>query len=382
MTTKLTRMSLRECEQPRIVIKTLPCEDELAHPHRSRPMGPEIAGYVAEMPCAQQSDGLEGLVSALDQSNLYNNATSVGPFVQVPETSQTKLTFVTSFRDLAGAMTGKSAGCNIRWADIIRGASEAGVAEKLTNFDPSKTIPTSLRVLGTSLGDAEKHCTLEVYDANGKPLFSKYMGKHNGADQCHTMGYPLFLMKKGSHNRMLYNAPKLSDDHKNFWSFDLNTLDKNSEVYRNPSTGEVFRLVKRNSKAAALLDYALSVKNRIVVNPRLLENPAYCSVDDPNVLRIPTKLYTDVYNAYKKKLQMVNDNSYDLSNMKVVLKPLQMSHELGLIDAAATSGHVALELVAHIPTKVCHDDNDDSDVRQYIHDVPCDDSDDSSDGEL
>jgi hypothetical protein len=76
-------------------------------------------------------------------------------------------------------------------------------------------------------------------------------------------------------------------------------------------------------------------------------------VDDPNVLRIPVKLYTDVYNAYKKKLQIVNDNSYDLSNIKVVLKPLQMSHEMGLIDPAATSGHICLELIAHIPGANC-----------------------------
>jgi hypothetical protein len=349
-------MSLRDRDQPRIVIDRLPCKQELDQPLLMRPMGPDIVGYSSidrMKPDCDNIEGLEGLVSAIDQSSLYSNATSVGPFVQVPETSQTKITFVSSFRDLAGALAGKNAGCNIRWSDIIRGASESGVADKLTSFDPSKTIPTSLRVLGTSLGDAEKHCSLEVYDANGKPLFSKYLGKHNGADQCHTMGYPLFLMKKGSHNRMLYNAPKLSDDHKNFWSFDLNTLDKNSEVYRNPSTGEVFRLVKRNSKAAALLDYALSVKNRIIVNPRLLENPTYCSVDDPNVLRIPVKLYTDVYNAYKKKLQIVNDNSYDLSNIKVVLKPLQMSHEMGLIDPAATSGHICLELIAHIPGANC-----------------------------
>ncbi len=156
-----------------------------------RPMGPDIVGYSSVdriKPDRDNIEGLEGLVSAIDQSSLYSNATSVGPFVQVPETSQTKITFVSSFHDLAGALAGKSAGCNIRWSDIIRGASEAGVADKLTSFDPSKTIPTSLRVLGTSLGDAEKHCTLEVYDANGKPLFSKYLGKHNGADQCHTMG--------------------------------------------------------------------------------------------------------------------------------------------------------------------------------------------------
>jgi hypothetical protein len=184
-------MSLRDRDQPRIVIDRLPCKQDLDDMLLVRPMGPDIVGYSSVdriKPDRDNIEGLEGLVSAIDQSSLYSNATSVGPFVQVPETSQTKITFVSSFHDLAGALAGKSAGCNIRWSDIIRGASEAGVADKLTSFDPSKTIPTSLRVLGTSLGDAEKHCTLEVYDANGKPLFSKYLGKHNGADQCHTMG--------------------------------------------------------------------------------------------------------------------------------------------------------------------------------------------------
>lgn len=377
-------MSLRDS---RIVIAELPGRDFLENPLRTRALGPCLpAAFVAaNPPCVDgEEDGLQDLVAALDNSQqMQYNSMPTGPFVLVPRTNQVKVTAIAGFKDLAGALAGKSSGVNLRWSDIIAHAADGSAASKLSSYDPTRTIPISLRVLGTSLGDAEKHCSIEVYDNTGKPMFSRFIGKTNGADVGHTMGYPLFLAKKGGHNRIMFNPPKLSDDHKNFWSFDLGVLDRNSETYRNPSTGETFRLVKRKSRAAALLDYALSVKNRIITSPRLLENEAYLSSDDPNLLRIPVKLYNDVFNAYKKKLQSVNDSSYDLSNMRVVLKPLQMSHELGLIDPSCTAGHVAIELMAHVPQKVSEDDDDADDISKYVHQTAenCGDSDDSEESE-
>jgi hypothetical protein len=40
-----------------------------------------------------------------------------------------------------------------------------------------------------------------------------------------------------------------------------------------------------------MLDYALSVRNRVVSNPRLLLNPQYVLQDSPELLRIPQKMY-------------------------------------------------------------------------------------------
>jgi hypothetical protein len=75
--------------------------------------------------------------------------------------------------------------------------------------------------------------------------------------------------------------------------------------------------VKRSSRAAAMLDYALSVKNNAVV-PRLLANKAYFLSDDPNLLKIPEKMFTDVYTAYKTKLESINGQSYTQDTHKIL----------------------------------------------------------------
>jgi hypothetical protein len=180
---------------------------------------------------------------------------------------------------VCGSASKNAASVNIRFAEIVKSADNPEIANKLSSFDATRTVPISLRVLGTSLGDFEKHCAVEVYDAAGKPLFSKFVQKHNSADAAFTSGYPLFLLCKGGSNTIMFNPPALSNDHKNYWCFTMETLEKNTSSYVNPSTQEQFKIIKKNSRCAALLDYALSVKNRIII-PRLLENAAYQLPDD------------------------------------------------------------------------------------------------------
>ncbi len=96
-----------------------------------------------------------------------------------------------------------------------------------------------------------------------------------------------------------------------------------------------------------MLDYALSVKNNAVV-PRLLANKAYFLSDDPNLLKIPEKMFTDVYTAYKTKLESINGQSYNLSKIRVKLKPLSLSRDF-IRNHSVGHGHVMLELVTHAP---------------------------------
>lgn len=323
----------------------------------------------------------------LQQMRMSNNGSNMdsnfgtSPFGHEASTNKARLVFVAGFRDLNGSVSKNAAAVNLRFSDILRAADNQSIREKLNAFDPTRTVPISLKVLGTSLGDMARHVALEVYDNAGKSLFSKYVQKHNSSDSSIVSGYPLFLLS-GKNNTILYNPPALTQDHKSYWAFDVATLEKGTANYTNPSSGECFKIIKKKSKAALLMDYALSVKNRIIV-PRLLENSQYFSMEDPDCLRLPFELYNRTVAAYKKKLSEIQASSYDLSSIKIVLKPLELSKDLNLIDLSSFSGHIAFELLAHIP-KRCDLENDDeaeAAVDGYMRTVAVRDGDDSSEEE-
>ena len=105
-------------------------------------------------------------------------------------------------------------------------------------------------------------------------------------------------------------------------------------------------LVPRSSKAAKLLNHALSVRNKIVV-PSLFTNPAYASATNPqDVLSVPMHMYAEVINAYRTKLTEVKDKSYDLSAVTAHLSPLA---KLSGSAADSVTGIVTFELVVHLP---------------------------------
>ena len=280
---------------------------------------------------------------------------TVGPFVQMPKTNKLKATMVVAFDDFASALNADGCTADVRWQDILKMANDAGLAQKLARFDPQKCVPISLSILGTNLGDREGHCAVEVYDASNppKPLYSSVGYKHSCDETSHVAGYPLFLLNNG-HRTIMHNPPKFTDELSAYWHINLGLLERGVESYRNPHTGERFRLVKRNSRAAAMLDYALSVKNNAVV-PRLLMNKAYYLSDDPNLLKIPEKMYVDVYNAYKSKLESINGQSYNLSKMRFKLKPLALSREY-LRGHPLNHAHLMYEIVFHAPEMVDPED--------------------------
>ena len=289
----------------------------------------------------------------------------LGPFSVAAKTNRCTLTFVAGFNNILGSFSKQAASVTIRFSDIVRAADDIEVSNKLASYDPTRTVPISLRVLGTSLGEMERFCALEIYDASGKPLFSKFVTKHNTSDLVIQSGYPLFMFYKGGNNTVMLNPPALTQEHRSFWSFNLDTLEKNTTTYTVPGpNGESFKLVKKDSLCAKLMDYALSVKNKII-SPRLLENDKFFSADDKTILKIPFELYTKVVQAYKKKLAQVQSSSFDLSSMKVVLKVLDLAKENNLVDIKTISGHIALQVDAHIPRRsVLNEDAEN--VKDYL----------------
>ncbi len=380
----------------RLVLDELPDDRFLKNPLRTREAAPALrvtAAPNAKTVATRVNSGLFGLRKSgdaevepvgdnededdedEDHDDQPGREGELGPFTLLSKTNKTKLVFVAGFKDMTG-----SASVNIRFSDIVKAADNPEVAGRLNTFDPTRTVPISLRVLGTSLGEAEKHCALEVYDATGKPLFSRFVHKHHNSDAVYTSGYPLFLFAKGGSNMILFNPPALSNDHKNYWSFTMETLEKNTSSYVNPSTNEHFKIIKKNSRCAALLDYALSVKNRVVI-PRLLQNPAYQLPDDPDNIRVPLDMYTKTRDAYRKKLSEIQSSSYDLSTIKVVLKPLELAKETKAFQPEAVAGHAVIEVVAHIPKKADLQD-DQENIQEYMHRVSAVGGDDASDEEF
>jgi hypothetical protein len=345
-------MSMRPSEE--LILDALPDQRYLEAPLEARPMGPVIDIRRGPIAANDEDEDLSGLVAALDQQIDFDQL-PLGPFVRVPKTSKVKMTAVAGFSDLAGALSSGASEVNIRWSDIVRATQEAGLAAKLSSYDPTKVVPISVRVLGTSLGSLQDHATLEIYDNSkpAKPLFTSWLNKHNSADAHHSTGFPLFMLGRGR-DRILIQPPQMTDAHSQYWHCDLGQLEQGTSDFVNPATGERYKIVRRDSRAAALLDYALSVRNRVVTNPRLLLNPSYVVQDSPELLRIPLKMFTDCRNAYASKLSEVNSQSYDFSNLKVHLKPLKLSKHM--FNGNNGVGHVALEIMAHVPPRVNSND--------------------------
>lgn len=284
-----------------------------------------------------------------------------GPFAKVANTNRCCFQFVAGFKDVSGSLSRSSASVTVQFSEVLR---HADTPESYARLDPKRTIPIYVRVAGTSMSDEiRRMCTLEVYDAAGKPLFSKFVHKHNNAEGAIASGYPLFLFHAGGQNNIFFHPPELSAEHKTYWTFTMETLEKNTSMFVNPTTGEQFVIIKKDSGCAKLMQYALSERNDIVRNPWLLENPAYQNPNDPDNIRLPVDMYNKVKGAYRKKLGEIQATSFDLSSIKVVLKPLELAKEMhneqqrsGAVKHAGVPnldhvwGHVAIEVYAHIPT--------------------------------
>ena len=214
------KMSMRSDE---LVLDALPDQRFFEAPLEARPLAP-VAVRRSASPVAGGDDDLEGLVAALDQQVDFDSL-PLGPFVRVPRTSRVKMTAVAGFSDLAGALSSGASEVNLRWSDIVRATQEAGLAAKLSGYDPTKVVPISVRVLGTSLGPLQDHCTLEVFDNKNKPLFTPWLNKHNSSDSHHSSGFPMFMLGRGR-DRILIQPPQLTDAHNQYWHASLDHLDQ------------------------------------------------------------------------------------------------------------------------------------------------------------
>jgi hypothetical protein len=232
------------------------------------------------------------------------------------------------------------------FSDVMRAVQETDLRNQLSNYSPSFAVPVSLKVLGTSLGELENYFALQVYDNSPQPraLHSVTGFKLNSDGQMYKSGYPLYLLKHGMNN-VLLKSGTFNSEHLGYWSLNMDMLNQDVVNLHLPGKNTDSVLVRRDSQAANMLNYALSVKNQ-VITPPLLENEAFIYQMDREFLSVPAELYTDVKHAYEAKFDQVRSDSYDLSNIKFSLAPLPgvSADKLEAVDQA----FVSLEIVAHM----------------------------------
>jgi hypothetical protein len=123
-----------------------------------------------------------------------------GPFSLVPEFKSVKITVVVGVDKRAGARGVRHGDAGtfvpITWSDILRAAESAGVASKISQYDPRRSMPTSVRVLATNLGDHANHFSIEMFDSSkpAKALHTVIGYKNASSSASATGGFPLFLL--------------------------------------------------------------------------------------------------------------------------------------------------------------------------------------------
>lgn len=236
----------------------------------------------------------------------------------------------------------------VKWSfqDVIQSIPDGDLRNEVKKFNSQFAVPKSLKVLGTSLGEFENYFALQVFDNSTplRPLHTVTGFKVNSSDQVYGSGYPLYLLKHGQ-NSVLLKSGTFNSEHLAYWSLNMDMLEHDVSLLHMPGKNTENVLIRKDSQAANMANYALSVKNSMVMPP-LLENPAYTYAVDQDFIIMPKNLFSDVKEAYKNKFEEVKQGSYDLSSIFFKLVPLPgvAKEKLEMIDNA----YVSLEIVAHM----------------------------------
>jgi len=271
---------------------------------------------------------------------------SMNPVLVNNQSGVIKLTTNVGFTNMTCDTNCQNNVVNWNFHDVISAIPEYNLKNQMKMHDPSFAVPLSLKVLGTSLGDLENYFSLQVMDNSSpqRPLHSVTAFKLNSSDQVYSAGYPLYLMKTGL-NLVLLKSGEFNHEHLAYWSLNMDMLEKDISLIHMPGKTMENVIIKKDSQAAYMANYALSIKNQMVVPP-LLENPAYTYAIDADYIMMPKNLYQDVKDAYKNKMDEVKEGSYDFSNISFRLVPLPgvPQSKLEQIENA----YVSLEIIAHM----------------------------------
>jgi hypothetical protein len=277
---------------------------------------------------------------------------AAGPFAIVPHTQEVCIKYTSAFKwDENSHSAGLTS--TVEFASLYAGLTSA-IKTKVAKYNRRNTLPISLRVLGATVGmdkskGLEDHFHFSLLDKSGKSLGARFAGADKSG-----IGFPLHLLRHDSAASALEKPPSLLDDHRQYWHISLRDLVRDVEILKMPGerSSEEYVLIKRDSISALLCHYALSVKNHEIED--LLSNEQFFFENNPDIIKVPKELFDDVYEAYKNKLSEVQKTSFDISELKAILVPLQGSKDILKQKQLILTGepaYVTFELKVWIPIK-------------------------------
>jgi hypothetical protein len=292
-----------------------------------------------------------------------------GPFSYVPEFKSVKLTIVVGVDKRAGRPGVRHGDAGtfipITWADVLKAAESAGVSSRIASYNPTRCMPTSVRVLATNLGEHANHFAVEIFDSSkpAKPLHTVIGYKNSNSSTSSTAGFPLFLLDHAK-NKILLKPQKINASHGIYWNANTNVLRDGMKRWMHPVTGETFMVGCKDSRAASMLHHALSIKHQHI-SPPFLVNPMYTVPGESNLFKLPEHFAQAAISAYDRKFAQIQSEAYDFTTVYVHIKPLANSMEY-LEASPFMGGSIALEIVARMALQVAEDDDDETAARGLI----------------
>ena len=236
----------------------------------------------------------------------------------------------------------------VQWAfsDAARAIMESELKTQFKQYNPAFSVPISMKVLGTNLGEFENYFALEATDGSNPPraLHTMTGFKIEGNASLQRAGYPLYMLKSGQ-NKVLFNPASFNAEHIKYWNLNMDMLRNDVSTVNLPGMHTEQVILRADSQAASLTHYALSEKNSIVQN--FISNPEFFYNGSPEFLVLNKNVYNAVVNAFENKFQEIKNDSFDFSTLNFRLSALPGMEHKPKLDTVPMA-YVSLELTAHM----------------------------------
>ena len=229
-----------------------------------------------------------------------------------------KKTFSFNFAFNVG--TGGPVEVNVHERDLMELFREnASFDPSMADVDLTKTVVTQTSILGSTLKKNANYA-LKLYDAQGRPMYTKHGFKTSDDAVWRKYGVPLYATKK----TLMQADDGLDRDLKLYGALTMDDITANTVPLSYPGTlsepPSNYMFVPKEPNGLFFV-WALEQQNKELKHGTLMNNPAFQDPNKAEYFRLPATMYEAVVNAYQEKLN--NDvKFYDLTNIKAVLTPL------------------------------------------------------------
>ena len=328
----------------RLVIDELPSRNFMVGPPRAR-----AGNGPAKMGAGPQ--GAEAS-NTMDTVQIPTPTTLAGPLRDYnPETVEIRIKATVGFDIKGGQSSAK-----LTFNELTESVQDKNFTIKKNNsplakengYSSSHCMPTGLRILAAHIGtetDLSSHFALTVKDGSkGSPkiINTTQFYKSSGSTKGERTGYPLILAQNPETSSLLEAPRKLSEETMGYWPLRDIHFKQGVEDWTDPLTKAKYVIMPKIGVPARLAHYAVSDRNQIV--PDVLNNVAYTSRANKDLLEMPKQMWEEIVEAYKKKLNEVKSNSFDLDTVTFELAALPNSKQY--VATKDLVGYVTFEMTA------------------------------------